>query len=58
MRALQQAYRLLLRSSLPLATALSRMAEIGDPFVEEMIAFVRASRRGFHRAHRHTPTDV
>jgi UDP-N-acetylglucosamine acyltransferase len=51
-RALKQAYRLLLRSSLPLETALTRMAEIGDPFVDEMIAFVRASRRGFHRADR------
>ena len=52
MRALKQAYRLLLRSSLPLEAALTGMAELADPLVAEMIAFVRASRRGFHRADR------
>jgi UDP-N-acetylglucosamine acyltransferase len=45
-RALKEAYRLLLRSSLPREAALERMAALEDPLVEEMIAFVRSSRRG------------
>jgi UDP-N-acetylglucosamine acyltransferase len=45
-RALKEAYRLLLRSSLAREAALERMAGVADPLVEEMIAFVRASRRG------------
>ena len=48
-RALKEAYRLLLRAALPLEEALSRMAAIADPLVEEMIAFVRSSKRGFAR---------
>ncbi len=46
LRALREAYRLLLRSSLPRQAALERMAAIEDPLVEEMIGFVRSSRRG------------
>jgi len=46
-RALKQAFRLLVRSSLPLVEALGRLADLGDPLVEELIAFVRGSRRGF-----------
>jgi UDP-N-acetylglucosamine acyltransferase len=49
-RALKEGYRLLLRSSLPLEDALSRMAAVGDPLVDEMAAFVRGSRRGFAHA--------
>jgi UDP-N-acetylglucosamine acyltransferase len=49
-RALKEGYRLLLRSALPLETALERMAAVADPLVDEMILFVRGSRRGFHRA--------
>jgi len=45
-RALKEAYRLLLRSSLPREAALERMAGVADPLVEEMIAFVRSARRG------------
>jgi UDP-N-acetylglucosamine acyltransferase len=45
-RALKEAYRLLLRSSLAREAALERMAGVADPLVEEMIAFVRSSRRG------------
>ena len=52
LRALKEAYRLLLRASLPLETALERMAGLQDPLVDEMIAFARASKRGFHRASR------
>jgi UDP-N-acetylglucosamine acyltransferase len=50
LRALKEGYRLLLRSSLPLATALERMAAIGDPLVDEMAVFVRSSKRGFAHA--------
>lgn len=52
LRALKEGYRLLLRSSLSLEAALERMATLGDPAVDEMIAFVRTSKRGFHRAGR------
>jgi len=57
LRTLKEAYRLLLRSSLPLATALERMAALGDPWVDEMIAFARSSKRGFHRAGRGAGED-
>lgn len=50
LRTLRQAYRLLLRSALPLETALSRLAELGEPLVDELAAFVRTAKRGFHRA--------
>ncbi len=53
-RALREAYRLLLRSALPRDAALALLSEIGDPLVDELAAFVRASRRGFHRAARST----
>ncbi len=52
LRALRQGYRLLLRSALPLAEALERMTALGDPLVDELVEFVRGSRRGFHRARR------
>jgi UDP-N-acetylglucosamine acyltransferase len=51
-RALKEAYRLLLRSSLPLETALRRLAAIGDPLVDEMAAFARTAKRGFAHAAR------
>ena len=46
-RNLQEAFRALLRSDLPLETALQTMAEMGDPLVDDLVAFVRASKRGF-----------
>jgi UDP-N-acetylglucosamine acyltransferase len=49
-RALKEAYRILLRSSLPLELALSRMSALHEPLVDEMVAFVRGSARGFCRA--------
>lgn len=49
LRALREAFRLLLRSALPLETALERMAQLADPNVDEMIGFCRASQRGFHK---------
>jgi UDP-N-acetylglucosamine acyltransferase len=57
LRALKQAYRLLLRSGLPLQEALGQMAALGDPLADELVAFVRASRRGFHRARPSPSTD-
>jgi len=48
--ALKEAFRLLVRSALPLETALDRMTAIGDPLVDEMTAFVRTSQRGFAHA--------
>ncbi len=50
LRTLKEGYRLLLRSSLPLAAALERMAALREPLVDEMIAFVRGSKRGFAHA--------
>jgi UDP-N-acetylglucosamine acyltransferase len=44
---LKQAYRILLRSGLGLEKALARLAELHDPRVEHMIAFVHNSQRGF-----------
>lgn len=51
-RTLHEAYRLLLRSGLPLAAALERLAALQDPSVDEWIAFIGASKRGFAHAHR------
>jgi UDP-N-acetylglucosamine acyltransferase len=52
LRALKEGYRLLLRSGLPLAEALERMATVSDPLVDEMAAFARTAKRGFAHAHR------
>lgn len=56
-RALQRAYRVLLRSGLPLAAALEEMAGLSDPLVDEMIAFARSTKRGFHRAGRRSDDE-
>jgi UDP-N-acetylglucosamine acyltransferase len=52
LRTLKEGYRLLLRSSLGLEVAVARMAALQDPWVDDMIAFVRDSKRGFHHAAR------
>jgi len=49
-RTLREGYRLLVRGSLAREAALEGMAKLQDPLVDEMIAFVRASRRGIGRA--------
>jgi UDP-N-acetylglucosamine acyltransferase len=49
-RALREAYRTLLRSGLPLATALERLGASADPMVRELAEFARTSRRGFSHA--------
>src|SRR5262249_53248820 len=51
-RTLKEALRLLVRSGLPLAAALEKMAALRDPLVDEMVSFVRASERGFAHAAR------
>ncbi len=50
LRTLKEAYRLLVRAGLPLEAALERMAALADPLVDEMIAFVKGSKRGFAHA--------
>ena len=52
LRALKEGYRLLLRSGLPLAEALERMAAVGEPLVDEMADFARSAKRGFAHARR------
>jgi len=47
LRALKEAYRLLLRAGLSLDEALRQLAELNDANVNEMIEFVRGSNRGF-----------
>lgn len=49
-RALKEAYRLLLRSSLPLTEALRQLSESDDEHVQHLVNFVRESKRGFTRA--------
>lgn len=49
-RTLKEAYRLLVRSGLPLESALERLVALDDPLVDEMVTFVRASKRGFAHA--------
>jgi len=51
-RALKEGYRILLRSGLALEAALEHMTALRHPLVDEMVAFVRGSKRGFHRAER------
>jgi UDP-N-acetylglucosamine acyltransferase len=52
LRTLKQAFRLLLRSSLPLEAALTALQDLRDPLVDELVSFVRASKRGFCHAYR------
>jgi UDP-N-acetylglucosamine acyltransferase len=49
LRQLKEAYRVLLRSSLPLEKALAELESAGD-LARELAAFVRGSRRSFHRS--------
>jgi len=50
LRALKEAYRLLLQAGLSLETALEAMGTLEEPLVDEMVAFVRGSKRGFAHA--------
>lgn len=46
---LKDAYRVLLRSGLALESALARLTDMGDPLVDYLSDFARASKRGFCR---------
>lgn len=46
---LKRAYRILFRSKLPFADALTEAAGIDDPNVAYLLSFIRDSKRGFHR---------
>lgn len=57
LRALKEAYRLLVRSGLHRDAALERLAALAHPLVDELMAFVRASKRGFAHGHRGGAAD-
>lgn len=44
---LKRAYRILLRSGLPLTDALTSLEKLGDPLVDHLAHFIRNSSRGF-----------
>jgi UDP-N-acetylglucosamine acyltransferase len=48
-RALKDAYRLLFRSTIPIAEALRQLEQIDDENVAHLLAFIRGSKRGFTR---------
>ena len=52
LRTLHEAYRLLLRCGLHLEPALEKLQALADPLVDELVAFVRSSKRGFAHAAR------
>jgi UDP-N-acetylglucosamine acyltransferase len=55
---LRQAYRVLLRSGLHLEDALASLETLVDPLVAHLVAFVRASSRGFcHEESKHRRSD-
>jgi UDP-N-acetylglucosamine acyltransferase len=49
-RGLKEGFRLLLRASLPLEEALRHLSALEEPLVDELVAFVKTSRRGFAHA--------
>ena len=51
-RNLKHAYRLLAARGVALEESLRAMSRLGDPLVDELIAFVRSSTRGFCRPRR------
>lgn len=56
-RALKEAYRLLLRSALPLDDALPRISNLSNALADELAAFARGAKRGFARAGRSTEEE-
>lgn len=53
--AIKRAYQVLFRARLPLASALAALEEVDDESVSHLVAFIRASRRGFTREEREAP---
>jgi UDP-N-acetylglucosamine acyltransferase len=51
-RTLKEAYRMLLRSRLPLEAALETISRLGHPLADELVSFARTAKRGFSRAPR------
>lgn len=49
-QVLKDAYRLLLRSGLPLETALETLSTLDNRLVDELVAFTKTSKRGFAHA--------
>jgi len=49
-RALKDAYRLLFRSSLPIADVLQQLEQVDNEHVAHLVSFIRGSKRGFVRA--------
>ena len=49
-RGLKEGFRRLLRASLPLEEALRHLSALEEPLVDELVAFVKTSRRGFAHA--------
>jgi len=58
LRTLKEAYRHLVRSGLRLEPALERMAGLQDPLVDEIVAFVRGSKRGFAHGGQGEPAEA
>ena len=56
-RDLKSAYRILFRSSLPLAEALNSIDQLADENAKHLASFIRGSKRGFTRASRIEPRD-
>ena len=53
-RTLKEAYRMLLRAGLSLESSMESLSALGSPLVDELVAFVKSSKRGFA----HTAPDV
>jgi UDP-N-acetylglucosamine acyltransferase len=49
-RALKEAYRMLFRSSLPIADVLQQLEQVDNEHVAHLVSFIRGSKRGFVRA--------
>ena len=49
-RALKEAYRMLFRSTLPIADVLQQLEQVDNEHVAHLVSFIRGSKRGFVRA--------
>ena len=50
--ALKRAFQVLFRNGLPLEDAVAELKGLDDPHVAHLVAFIKTSKRGFHRADR------
>jgi UDP-N-acetylglucosamine acyltransferase len=51
LRALKQAYRTLFRGGRSLEATMAELGASTHPLVGELVSFIGASKRGFHRNH-------